>query len=613
MALSDDARPQDSPSSRRKFGATGEEVAFLPFRAEGLDELRRKADIVAVVGQTVALRRQGQRLVGLCPFHQEKSPSFSVSAERGLFYCFGCHAGGDVIDYVMKRDGFSFPDAVAFLAAEFHVELPEEEATPEAAQRQERRQVLLRLLEAAQERFFGHLAGPEGEAARRYLAGRGLKGDDVRQFDLGYAVGGDDICRALKASGELLLEAGLGARSQGGRLYDRFRERVTFAIRDRAGHIVGFGGRLLGDGQPKYLNSAETPLFHKGSLLYGWSWAQRKMREEQAVTLVEGYMDAIALHRHGFVATVATLGTALTEDHARQLGRAVKRAYLAFDSDAAGQAAVRRSAEPLLQQGIEVLVARPRQGKDPDEILRAPGGAEAWQETLRQAVSVTDWLFAAAVRGHDPTTPEGKAAVAQEVFTAIRAIGSPLVRDEELRRLAQRLEVREEVLRLEFQRGGRGGDRTHTLASPRNSTRNAAETPKIPEWLPIERQLLALVSQYPARAGEIRAACRPLHDPVLNEALELAAVGQDVSAAKDEALRSAWAEASLAADLPESEVAKTIARWAQAGIRLRLNEVNRRIGELLEAGQAVDPSLLVLSHELSRELGGSAKGGEQRP
>jgi DNA primase len=588
-------------------------VAFLPFRAEGLDELRRKADIVAVVSQTVALRRQGQRLVGLCPFHQEKSPSFSVSAERGLFYCFGCHAGGDVIDYVMKRDGFSFPDAAAYLAAEFHVELAEEEATPEAAQRQERRQVLLRLLEAAQERFSHHLRGPQGEAARRYLAGRGLSGEDLSRFDLGYAVGGDDVCRALKASPELLLEAGLGARSQGGRLYDRFRERVTFAIRDRAGHIVGFGGRLLGDGQPKYLNSAETPLFHKGSLLYGWSWAMRKMREEQAVTLVEGYMDAIALHRGGYVATVATLGTALTEDHARQLGRAVKRAYLAFDSDAAGQAAVRRSAEPLLQQGIEVLVAMPQGGKDPDEILKAPGGVEAWRATLEQAASVTDWLYAVAARRHDASTPDGKAAVAQEVFTAIRAIQSPLVRDEELRRLAQRLEVREEALRLEYQRGTPGGDRTHTLARPRNSTRNTAETPKIAEWLPIERQLLALASQYPARAAGIRAACRPLHDQTLDAALELAAAGRDVSAAEDEAVRSAWAEASLAVDLAESEVEKTIARWAQAGIRLRLNEVNRRIRELLEAGQAVDPSLLVQAHELSRELGASAKGGEQRP
>ncbi len=586
----------------------------MPFRTEGLDELRRKADIVAVVSQTVALRRQGQRLVGLCPFHQEKSPSFSVSSERGLFYCFGCHAGGDVIDYVMKRDGFSFPDAVAFLAAEFHVEMPEEEATPEAAQRQERRQVLLRLLEAAQERFSRHLAGPEGEGARRYLAGRGLTGDDSARFDLGYALGGDDICRSLKATPELLLEAGLGAKSQGGRLYDRFRERVTFAIRDRAGHIVGFGGRILGEGQPKYLNSAETPLFHKGSILYGWSWAQRTMREQQAVTLVEGYMDAIALHRHGFPATVATLGTSLTDDHARQLGRAVKRAYLAFDSDAAGQAAVRRSAEPLLQQGIEVLVAQPRGGKDPDELLRAPEGTAAWQKTLEQAAPVTDWLFAMAGRAHDAASPEGKAAIAQEVFTAIRAVQSPLVRDEELRRLAARLEVREEALRLEFQRGARSGDRMHTLASPRNSTRNTAVATKTPEWLPIERQLLALASQYPSRAAEIRTACRPLHDQTLDAALELAASGKDVSATEDGAVRSAWAEASLAVDLAEAEVAKTIARWAQAGIRLRLNEVNRHIRELLESGQAVDPSLLVLSHELLRELGASAKGGgEQRP
>ena len=583
----------------------------VPFRPEGLEELRRKADIAAVVRQTVALRRQGQRLVGLCPFHSEKTPSFSVSPERGLFYCFGCHAGGDVIDFVMKRDGLTFPDAVALLAEEFAVEVGEEEATPEAAQRQERRGALLKVLEAAQGRLRAHLMGPEGAAARRYLAGRGLGREDVERFDLGYAVGGDDLCRSLGAPADVLLEAGLAARGEGGRLYDRFRERATFAIRDRGGHIVGFGGRILGDGQPKYLNSQETPLFHKGSLLYAWPWAARAMRDQGEATVVEGYMDAIALHRGGFPATIATLGTALTDDHARQIGRAVRLAHLAFDGDAAGQAAVVRSAPPLLAQGVEVRVAAPRGAKDPDEILRGPGGADAWRAILAGAVPITEWLLNRALASPGAASPEGKATAAREVFLAIRAMPSPLVRDEELRHLAQRLEVREDVLREEYRRTSPDGERVHMLQSPRNSTRSTVETPKIPEWLPIEQQLLALAAQFPARAAEIRARCRPLRDAALDAALECAARGEDLSTSADENLRRAWAEASLAYDLPEAEVAKTVARWLQAGKRLQLNEVKRRIAELAAAGEAVDPALLVEVHTLGREIEAMSKGGER--
>ncbi len=569
----------------------------MPFRAEGLDELRRRIDIAAVVGQTVALRRQGARLVGLCPFHNEKSPSFSVSPERGLFYCFGCHAGGDAIDFVMRRDNLSFPEAAEVLAQEFGVQLAEEHVEHgEAARRQERRAQLLRVMDAAQAQFAALLAGPQGEGARAYLARRGFAAEDGQRFDLGYAPGGGELLQRLGAPQDLLLEAGLAVRHESGRVYERFRERVTFAIRDRAGRIVGFGGRILGDGQPKYLNSPETPLFHKGSLLYAWPWAQKKIQEERAVTLCEGYMDAIALHRGGFAATVATLGTALTEEHARQIGRVAQRAYLAFDTDNAGKMAVRRSMLPLLAQGLEVLVVAPPEGKDPDELLRAQGSA-AWREALAGAQPLTAWLYREAVAQHGTDTPAAKARVTNEVFAALRALQSPLVRDEELRRLALRLEVNETALRAEFQRG-HAGDRMHTLQNPRNSTRNTVVAPQRPDWLPLETMLLSLAALYPEAADEIRQSCRPLKDPSCDEALAQAAAGHDPAQSGDEGVRRAWAEASLAEPLPREEITKAIARWTLAGKRERLNEVNRVIQEMQEAGQPIDSSLLAEAHQL---------------
>ncbi len=579
----------------------------MPFRTEGLDELRRRIDITAVVGQTVALRRQGTRLVGLCPFHGEKSPSFSVSPERGLFYCFGCHAGGDAIDFVMRRDSLSFREAAELLAQEFGVQLPlESGGEGEAAQRQERRSRLLKALEDANALFAAFLLEEPGEGARHYLAGRGLHAPDARRFELGYAPGGGELLSRLKAPQDVLIEAGLAVRHESGRVYERFRDRVTFAIRDRAGRVVGFGGRTLGDGQPKYLNSPETPLFHKGSILYAWPWAQAAIREERAVTLCEGYMDAIALHRGGFTATVATLGTALTEEHARLIGRASRRAYLAFDTDGAGKAAVRRSMAPLLAQGLEVLVVAPPEGKDPDELLRSRG-PETWRDALTKAQPLTSWLFSAAAAEHGADTPAAKARITEEVFAALRAIPSPLVRDEELRRLALRLEVREEALRAEFQRA-RAGDRTHTLQHPRNSTRNTVAAPVRPDWLLIETTLLALAAQHPQEVQAIRAQCSPLKDPSCERALAIAAAGEDPAQSDDEGVRRVWAEASLAEPLPREETAKVLERWTLAGKRERLNEVNRVILEMQEAGQPIDSSLIVEAQQLSMETGRHRRG-----
>lgn len=571
----------------------------MPFRAEGLDELRRRIDIVAVVSQTVALRRQGQRLTGLCPFHGEKSPSFSVSPERGLFYCFGCHAGGDAIDFVMRRDNLAFHEAAELLAAEFSVQLEVEADGGEAAQRQEIRARSLRLLEAAQAEFSRRLGAPEGEAARRYLEGRGIQADDIARFDLGWAPGGFHISRALAAKPEHLLEAGISQRSEDGRVFDRFRERITFAIRDRSNRVVGFGGRTLGDGQPKYLNSAESPLFLKRTILYAWPWAQKEVQQKSEVTVVEGYMDAIALHRVGFTATVATLGTALTEEHAKQISRAARRVYLAYDGDSAGQAAVHRGMEPLLRAGLEVLVVQPVGGKDPDETIRA-GGQEAWQAALLSAKPITQHLFEEEAAAGGLPSPTAKARVSEAVFIALRAMPNVLVRDEELRRLAQRLEVREETLRQEFQRGTPSGGQTHRLEAKRNSTRN---TPEPRPMRILEVGLLKVLVHHPDATQEVRENCRPLHEPDCEAVLEMLARGEDPAQAADERLRLVWAEASLDDPLPREEVSKSIVRWTKAGKQARLNEVQRIMVQMQDQGKPIDPSLTAEANQLFIEIG----------
>lgn len=577
----------------------------MPFRSEGLDDLRRRIDIVQVVQRTVPLRRQGQRLVGLCPFHGEKSPSFSVSPERGLFYCFGCHAGGDAIDFVMRRDSLSFHEAAELLAAEFGVTLRFAAGDDaEAASRQESRTRALRLLGEAQAQFLRFLRAPEGLPAQRYLERRGISEQDFERFDLGWAPGGSALGRALGAKPEHLVEAGLMQVGEGGRTYDRFRDRVTFAIRDRSGRVVGFGARTLGDAQPKYLNSAESPLFQKRTILYAWPWAQKEMQEKAAVTVVEGYMDAIALHRAGFLATVATLGTALTEEHAKQIARVARRAFLAYDSDGAGQAAVHRGMEPLLRAGLEVLVVTPDGGKDPDEVIAAQG-PQAWEAALGQAKPIAQHLFEEAAKEHGLASPSAKARVSEAVFVALRAMPNVLVRDEELRRLAQRLSVREETLRQEFQRGQTGGDRTHRLETTRNSTRNTPEPRSL--WRVLELGLLSLLAQHPEAVKEVRENCRPLHENDCEQVLELLAQGGDPGQAEDERLRLVWAEATLAEPVPREEVKKNVVRWVKAGKQARLNEVQRIMVQMQDQGTPIDPSLLVEAKQLMAEIGAQGR------
>ena len=347
-----------------------------------LDEIRARVGLGDVIARHVSLRRAGRELTGLCPFHNEKTPSFTVSEEKGFFHCFGCGAHGDVIGFVMRQEGLSFPEAVERLAGEAGLEVPK--ATPEEREAAKRAATLHDVMERACRFFEDELQGPRGVDARSYFARRGIDEETRARFRLGYAPDSKTGLRNAVMDGShpeaLLVEAGLLIRPDNGTPYDRFRGRVIFPIADRRGRVIAFGGRLLGDGKPKYLNSPDTPLFSKGRVLYGMATAREAAHRNGRVIVTEGYTDVIALNRAGFAESVAPLGTALTESHLHALWRMAPEPVLCFDGDAAGKRAAYRAAEravPLLEPGRSLqFVTLP-----PGRIRTACSPTVAWRRS----------------------------------------------------------------------------------------------------------------------------------------------------------------------------------------------------------------------------------------
>ncbi len=405
--------------------------------------VREAADIVEVVSEHVSLKRRGRRWVGLCPFHQEKTPSFSVDPERGLYYCFGCHAGGDVIRFVMELEHLAFPEAIRHLADRFGVTLPE--ASPEAGRRARAADRARALLAEAQAWFREQLLAPRGSAARAELERRGFPRETWEDYGFGFA---PDAWRDLlehlgkRHTQGAILEAGLALTSdRGGSPYDRFRNRITFPIHGSDGRIVAFGGRALGDTEPKYLNSPEGPLFHKRSTLFLLHRARRPMGDAGHALVVEGYFDCLSLHRAGFAQAVATLGTALTADHARILRRLVPRVLLCYDADAAGRKAAAAGARVLLAAGLEVAVVALEPGKDPDDVIREEG-PEAFGALVDTPQPLIDFLCADL-----PPDPAERRKAGTELAPLMGSARDPVVRFALLEELARRLDLPLEMLR----------------------------------------------------------------------------------------------------------------------------------------------------------------------
>lgn len=408
---------------------------------EVISRVRDATDVVEVVSDHVRLRRRGRTWEGLCPFHEEKTPSFSVDPEKGLYYCFGCHQGGDVFKFVMALQNLSFPEAVEHLAGRFGVRLPAR--SPEARRQRRESEQQRRLLEEAQHFFVDQLGDSDGNAARQELERRGFPPETWRDFGFGWAP--DDWRQLLehlrpRHPDGSLVKAGLAIQPDSGKQpYDRFRKRLMFPIRSSEGHLIAFGGRILGDGEPKYLNSPEGPLFHKRSTLFALDRARREITKRGEVLVVEGYFDCLSLHRVGLSYVVATLGTALTTDHARILRRLLGpdgRVLLCYDADTAGRRAAGAGAQVLLQAGVDVSIVTLKGGKDPDDIIR-DGGVEAFSTLLATPTTLLDFLLEDL-----PANPADRRRAGLNLAPLVCAASDPALKANLVEELARRLDVR---------------------------------------------------------------------------------------------------------------------------------------------------------------------------
>jgi DNA primase len=456
------------------------------------EKVKQQADIVRVVGEYVRLKKSGQNFSGLCPFHAEKSPSFAVHPVKQIYHCFGCGVGGDVFKFVMEMEKCAFPDAIRIVAEKCGITIPRPRASsPEERRENQQRGVLVEMHREAQTFFMKQLAAtPEGKAAFGYLIDRGLDQETITQFGIGFApAGGDTLLRFLrqKYKDAVLAESGLISRDQNGKLFDRFRRRITFPIANESGKIVAFGCRALGDDMPKYLNSPETPIYSKSAVLYHMDRAKDAIRRQDFAILVEGYMDAIAVARAGIINVVATCGTSLAEGQIKLLSRFTKRVIVNYDPDTAGQTATERSLTLLLEQDFEVRVlALPPIGNkkaDPDLYIREMG-QDSYLKLLREAPPYVDYLIARA-RQMDLSSGEGKLRALNFLMPYVQRIPNRLLRSEWATRISQQLRIDEPVLRAALSKAAteRRGD---VKASPQ-LVRSAAK--------PFERRLIRMLAE----------------------------------------------------------------------------------------------------------------------
>ncbi|MFP6772943.1 MAG: DNA primase [Alphaproteobacteria bacterium] len=492
-----------------------------------LVELRSRIGLADLIGRRVKLVKRGREYTGLCPFHNEKSPSFTVNEDKDFYHCFGCSAHGNAINFVMNTEGLSFPEAVERLAAEAGMDVPR--STPRDQEAEARRKDLYDVMQIAAEWFEGQLVGMAGQGARDYLQGRGLDSPTIARFRIGLAPDGRDRMKQTLLSRNItedqLIEGGLLIKPEdGGDSYDRFRNRLMFPIADAQGRIVAFGGRALGEQRAKYLNSPETPIFHKGNLLYNLANARKPARDGNALVVVEGYMDVIALDQAGLPHAVAPLGTAVTEQQMQAMWRLVAEPSLCFDGDAAGQRAAQRAAVralPLLKPGHSLRFVVLPEGEDPDSLVRARGEA-AITDLLAQGVPLSEMLWRMQVQARNLDTPEQWAGLRKDMRDLVNQISDGTVKAYYGEHFKQRLETAFAPARsyagpnaapgrVKF--GGRNrppwGQRP--LYAPPIPAHKGLGRGRDADTLPRERQLIAALLNHPDLIHEVFEDVGELH------------------------------------------------------------------------------------------------------
>jgi len=571
-----------------------------------VEKVRDGTDIVELIGAQVALKKAGSRFSGLCPFHQEKTPSFYVNPEMQAYHCFGCGEGGDAFSFVMKQENMSFPEALRFLAERAGIELPR--FRPETTDRLERIREALKLARAW---FQEQLAGPAGAVGREYLDRRGIGREMRRLYGLGLCPDAwDGLTRHARplTSERTLIEAGLAVEAESGRVYDRFRNRLIIPIETPAGAPLGFGGRALGEQEPKYLNSPETPVYRKGAVLFGAGQAREGVRRTGRVVVVEGYFDVIALAQAGIGGVVGTCGTAMTPDQARLLRRLSDRVVLLFDGDSAGIRACQKALGVLVGEAREVCVCTPPAGKDPDLWVREEGreAVEAALERPRGALAYLQGLGESGVI-------RPREALGQAVTLAAQ-VQDPLDRDLWIQETASRFRVRVESIQEALRRGGR---KAASAAGGEGRTRRKGV------WSSLVRESLRSALAFPGRAEEIARALREagLADEELTELIGWLGRSHTGEAGPSPAsiLSQAVREHPLAQDLialavqtetaPEAPETMLLLIRKQELIR-EMERLTQRIRQVEDSGEDAElPALLRERQRLARERARLENGG----
>jgi DNA primase len=458
-----------------------------------VEEIKSRADIVEVVSDFVTLRKAGRNFVGLCPFHKEKTPSFTVNPDRQIFHCFGCGEGGNAVTFLMKVNAMTYPEALRHLAGKMGITIPRR--SPPASERRGPRAAVLDVNERAASFYIGNLRGPAGREARAYLEKRGIRGDTLEAFRVGYAL--DDWTGLRKrlerekiplAAAE---QAGLLLSRQDGSLYDRFRGRVMFPIEDASGRVIAFGGRVIGEGEPKYLNSPETPVFVKGRNLFGIRQAKETIRRKGYAVLVEGYFDVISLWNAGVRNALASLGTALTAEQIQLLRRYTKDVAVVFDSDPAGRKALDRSLELFLAADVEARAVFLPEGADPDDFVRSSGAA-ALEERIERSPTFMDYYLDTLAGSQEGLA--GRRAAARSAVTLLAKIEDPIKRNLLLKRVSEKTGLDQAVLK---------GQVGKALRAPDASREPAASGGSEAELDPLELNLVLLMLEYPFRIPDV--------------------------------------------------------------------------------------------------------------
>lgn len=513
----------------------------MAFSQAFLDELNARNPIEDVVGQYVALTRRGSNLFGLCPFHSEKTPSFSVAPDKGIYYCFGCHKGGGPVSFIMEIEGLDYPDAVRFLAQRAGMEVPEDSEYRSAYKEQER---LRTLCKDAARYFHQQLNGPVGQPGRDYLARRGLSRTTVTRFGLGFAPDSWssllDTMTKMGYTKEELLKVGLVQKNQKGSLHDRFHNRLMFPIIDVRGNVIGFGGRVMDDSKPKYLNSPESVIFNKRKNLFALNVAKKS--KQGHIILTEGYMDAISLHQYGFDCAVASLGTALTEEHAQLLAKYTNQVILTYDGDEAGQNATSRAIPMLEKAGLQVKILRMQGAKDPDEFLKKYG-ADKFRVLLERSENQAEYRLLSLQSRYDLQQDEQRVAFLREAAELIATFPAPVQREVYGTRAAEAAGITPDAMKLEVDRAYQRRKKQAQKRQEQADLNVAAQRqPKDKDLrytnlrsASAEEQLLAQVLKEPSYLPDIGLLPQQFSSPLLGKAFGLLQqqqqAGRDVSLA----------------------------------------------------------------------------------